>query len=306
MSAACHSRQAKESPTPITAAPETTDAGRLQVIDPSCAHDLKCGTGTSCCDRKSIPGGRFVRGRKLKGSNACPAWARFQCGSVELPAHEVAVRDFEIDTFEVTVGRFREYLRSQAGADEPCRGDSEAKGQRAGLSCGPGATWSASAKDAESLPMNCVDQATAQAFCAWSGGRLPTEDEWEYAAAGGDEERLFPWGSASPQEHFQYVEYGSIEPKPVGRFDDGRSRWGQYDMAGNLAEWTSDHVRAVLEDSGAPVPNDCEAPLAVEGNMVRGGSSSSLPACFRAVVRQLVPSTMRADWIGFRCVRAAP
>ena len=50
----------------------------------------------------------------------------------------------------------------------------------------------------ETLPLNCVDWYEAYAFCIWDGGFLPSEAEWEYAAAGGDELREYPWGSTAP------------------------------------------------------------------------------------------------------------
>jgi|SRR5580704_4705762 sulfatase modifying factor 1 len=65
-------------------------------------------------------------------------------------------------------------------------------------SCSPAATWTPSPSGSENLPINCVDWAEAYAFCIWDGGFLPSDAEWEYAAAGGSEQREYPWGSALP------------------------------------------------------------------------------------------------------------
>src|SRR6202007_2812018 len=60
------------------------------------------------------------------------------------------------------------------------------------------ATWTTSPGTQENLPMNCVNWYESYAFCIWDGGFLPSEAEWEYAAAGGSQQREYPWGATAP------------------------------------------------------------------------------------------------------------
>ena len=98
-------------------------------------------------------------------------------------------------------------------------------------------------------PMNGVTWYEASAFCAWDGGWLPTEAEWEYAAAGGSDERKYPWGSAEPSATL--AAYDSTQPIPeVGSRPAGAGRYGQLDLAGSVPEWA-------LDDWGSSAPAVC-------------------------------------------------
>ena len=106
----------------------------------------------------------------------------------------------------------------------------------------------------EERPINCITWYEAYAFCSWDGGFLPSEAEWNYAAAGGAEQRIYPWGAAPPTpSHASYSVDATQQCMgdgvsgctladliPVGTKPPGDGKYGQSDLAGNLMEWTSD------------------------------------------------------------------
>jgi formylglycine-generating enzyme required for sulfatase activity len=108
-------------------------------------------------------------------------------------------------------------------------------------------------------PVDCVSYYMAAAFCAWDGGRLPTNAEWAYTALGGSQLREYPWGSGRTADKlvtdlnrdnntftfpsdFPYYDNGfnAYHIAPPGRKPAGASRWGHEDMGGNVLEWTAD------------------------------------------------------------------
>jgi formylglycine-generating enzyme required for sulfatase activity len=113
----------------------------------------------------------------------------------------------------------------------------------------PYQTWGSNLE--KTAPINCVSWFTAFAFCIWDGGRLPTESEWEYAAAGGEGDRLYPWGPEPPngaRAVYRCLGDGSAaqvcaidDILPVGSKTSGAGRYGQLDLAGSMWEWVLDH-----------------------------------------------------------------
>jgi len=160
----------------------------------------------------------------------------------ELPEHPVTVPGFSLDRYEVTVGRFRKFVDAWTGAPIPAGSgahpdvlgsgwktewDRQLPGDRdafiGALHCDGGhETWRDVAGPGEDRPIGCLNWYEAFAFCIWDGGRLPVEAEWEYAAAGGIENRLYPWGSHEP-DCTRVRPFASL---PGGHVDSGSPfRW---------------------------------------------------------------------------------
>ena len=145
------------------------------------------------------------------------------------------------------------------------------------LSCDPSvATWTTAAGSQENLPINCVDWYEAYAFCIWDGGFLPSEAEWEYVAAGGSQQREYPWGSTDPGTANQYAIYDcyysdgqpcmGVRHRAGGDGDAGSGHWGQLDMAGEVSQWTLDWYATYVD----PCP-DCAYLATGPTRVFRGG-----------------------------------
>jgi formylglycine-generating enzyme required for sulfatase activity len=181
-------------------------------------------------------------------------------------------------------------------------------------------SWTAIPGAQENLPINCVTWYEAYAFCIWDGGFLPSEAEWEYAAAGGSQQREYPWGSTEPGTENKYAIYGDnigdcyypsgtlmpctgvVNIAPVGTPSLGAGFWGQLDMAGEVAQWTLDWFAPNYVDTYVIPCVDC-ANLSLDpvDRVIRGGVGP---------LWQLLPTdryglspSNRDSFAGLRCAR---
>ena len=225
--------------------------------------------------------------------------------SNEHPQHTVYLDDYYIDKYEVTNARYQACV--DAGSCNAPRESSSYTRDR----------YFRNPEYAD-YPVIQVTWFQAEAFCAWEGGRLPTEAEWEKAARGTDG-RMYPWGNEFDGSKLNYCDAnckfgwrdaayndGYADTAPVGSYPSGASPYGVMDMAGNVWEWVNDWYG---EDyySQSPSTNP-QGPETGTFRVVRGGS------WFNYVVGYDARSTFRYndspdDWdngYGFRCVRQPP
>jgi formylglycine-generating enzyme required for sulfatase activity len=259
-------------------------------------------------------------------------------GSSGNTSYPATVSDFRLDKYEVTVGRFRAFVNAgmgtQASAPVPGSGahaNIAGSGWNASWNTSLVATtaalvaavkcdsvvqpWTDTPAGNEDRPMNCIDWYEAMAFCAWDGGYLAAEAEWNYAATGGDQQRAYPWSTPAgslttlDNAHASYydgttcmgdgtagctvTDLVAVGTKPLG---DGR--WGQSDLAGNVFEWT-------LDWNGAYV-NPCTSCAGVSTGsyrVLRGGGFNNVATSLRAGYRYNLTPSSRYDYIGVRCAR---
>jgi formylglycine-generating enzyme required for sulfatase activity len=179
----------------------------------------------------------------------------------ECPRHRVSLRRYAIAKYPVTHAEYLYFLQDTQDSELPSSWDYRRFPLH--LANHPVYTVSAAAADRYA---QWLAQRTGRAF------RLPTEAEWEYAAAG-PEGWEFPWGNTFSADHANLLETGLFQSSPVGAFPSGDSPFGLSDMAGNVEEYVADRYAAY---PGGRFISDHLVEIHGDYRIARGGSFARL------------------------------
>jgi formylglycine-generating enzyme required for sulfatase activity len=208
----------------------------------------------------------------------------------ELPVHQEEVQPFAMGRYPVTVLNYLRFVEDGGyGQEQFWTAGGYGKFHEP-------ANWQRQLRY-PNLPVVAVSWFEAAAYCAWAGGRLPTEAEWEYAARGGREGVRYAWGEEAPDEHrANFHHKGPGRLTPVGLYPEGATPGGIQDLAGNCYEWVDDRWRDDYHKSTGPG----------DERVIRGGHWANSARFLRVSYRNKFQPEERSNNFGFRCVRDLP
>jgi len=207
--------------------------------------------------------------------------------TAQRPAHAVTVQPFLMDKTEVTNAEYAEFVRdTNHEAPKHWSGNKPALGQ-------------------ELWPVVNVSVEDALKFASWRSKRdgatyrLPTEEEWEYAARNGEKADLYPWGN-DWQPKVAVIKEAT--PYTVGSRPGGNNKWGVVDLIGNVWEWTSSKVSAYPGNSTV-IPESMRDQVTIRGACyVSDPTDRDKP--ISSALREFIPATSKNPLLGFRLVRS--
>jgi formylglycine-generating enzyme required for sulfatase activity len=217
-----------------------------------------------------IPGGDYLIG-------SLPGRSPFEN---ELPRHQVHLQPFFLDRYEVTNEEYKRFCDATGHAypEYFINGDFP-----------PGAAR---------RPVVMVSWSDADAYAHWAGKRLPTEFEWEIAAAGSSG-KTWPWGNRWISNAANTREKGDKDSGDVGAYPFDVSDYGIYDLAGNVSEWTQNWYQPYRGNRRK------EKEYGEQYKVLRGGSSKASKEFARSQFRARLPVSYRSMDLGFRCALSA-
>ncbi|HZR82380.1 MAG TPA: ergothioneine biosynthesis protein EgtB [Candidatus Binatia bacterium] len=266
--------------------------------------------------------------RRLEGTRVVVPAGSFVVGTDDVraaydnerPAHLVDLPAFAIDLAPVTNGAFLEFMqdrgyrRRELWCDAGWRWLQEARVEHP-------AQWRKARDGAwverrfgrdEALDPRCpvihVSWYEADAYARWAGKRLPTEFEWEKAAACDLERgmaRVYPWGNRPPSPELANLDQRTFGPAQVGAYPDGRSFFGCEQMLGDVWEWTASEFLPYPGFRAFPYPEYSEIHFAAGHRVLRGGSWATRPVAIRNTFRNWDLPQRRQIFAGFRCAADA-
>jgi formylglycine-generating enzyme required for sulfatase activity len=259
-----------------------------------------------------IPAGEFLMGSTnadidevMRACSTCQRnWFKD-----EMPQHKVYLDAFWIDQTEVTNAMFTKFISAsgyrtnaeKAGQSYVYANNQfgQVKGADWQHPSGPGSNLGGK----ETFPAIHVNWNDAKAYCEWAGRQLPSEAQWEKAARGADG-RLYPWGNQAPDNSYLNYKNFKGDTTAVKSYEQGKSPYDAYDMAGNVYEWVADWYDEKYYSSQSTWRNPGGPGSSPQGARVnRGGSWINSSGDVRAADRFGNVPANTSDFIGFRCFR---